>query len=284
MDALTTEPHTPSATMQRAHGRVEVDVYARNGQTALQRLVQDGCAKARLPKLGNRTCEQVVLINSSGGITGGDRLAWTVRVGEGAHFTSTSQACEKVYAAKAQDMAARVTTCIEIGEGASLNWLPQETILFDGAKLHRTIDASMAANSRLLMVEPVAFGRRAMGEAMASGRFCDQWRIHRGGELVHAEGFEIGGTSGAQLTPNFAMKDNAAMATLALFAPDAEERLERLNQLLAASADVMAAATAWNGKLIARMVSIDSYHLRRTLVPAIAQLTDGEGVPKVWAL
>lgn len=292
MDVFGAEMQTQSPVMQRAYGRVEIGVRARDGKTALDTLVQEGCGKARIPKFGNKHCEQVVLINSSGGITGGDSLGWTVRVGESAHFTATSQACEKVYAAKAQDNPATVTTNIEIAAGGSLNWLPQETILFDGAKLRRTIHVSMAKDARLLMVEPVAFGRKAMGEAMTFGSFADHWRIHRGSELIHAEAFQIGGEAGTtvadQLTDEFAMAKNTAMATLALFASDAEAQADRLKSVANASGNVSAAVTAWNDKLIMRMAAVDSYHLRRTLIPAIAELTSGAepmaGVPKVWAL
>ncbi|MEN0087044.1 MAG: urease accessory protein UreD [Pseudomonadota bacterium] len=293
MDALAiTKPPAGNGAappqMQRARGRAEIGIHSRNGKNALRRLVQDGCGKARLPRIGNSSCEQAVLINTSGGITGGDALDWTVEVDGGASFTMTTQACEKIYAANPADDPATVSTRLSIGPSAALNWLPQETILFDGAKLSRTITALLAEDARLLMVEPVMFGRKAMGEAMTHGHFSDRWRIYRDGNLVHAEGFSVSGDIADQLAGSFAMGEHSAMATLALFAPDADAQLDALQSLLQNLPHTMAAATAWNGKLVARLVAEDSYQLRRTLMPSIALLNQGShgsvGVPKVWAL
>ncbi|MEM1366139.1 MAG: urease accessory protein UreD [Pseudomonadota bacterium] len=293
MDALAPADTTSNAPrMQRARGAVNIGVQTRDdqldaqtgGQTVLQRLVQEGCGKARLPRIGNRACDQAVLINTSGGITGGDALDWRVDVGVGAAFTMTTQACEKVYGAKAEDEPATVTTHLTVAEGAALNWLPQETILYDRAKLSRSVTAHLNGSARLLMVEPVVFGRRAMGKDMITGSFTDRWRIHRDGKLVHAEGFAVAGDVGGQLAAPFATGENTAMATIALFAPDADAQIEALQNLFRQKPGAMAAATAWNDKLIARLVAEDSYLMRRTLMPAIALLTNGVGVPKVWAL
>ncbi|MEO0637817.1 MAG: urease accessory protein UreD [Pseudomonadota bacterium] len=285
MDALDlASSQTALARKQRASGRVEISVVDRQGTAALQSLIQEGCGKARLPRIGQKTCEQVVLINSSGGITGDDRLSWTVNVGANAHFTATTQACEKVYAAAGEDAPATVHTNIRVEKSGALLWLPQETILYDRAKLKRRIEAQLFGSARLLLVEPIAFGRLAMGEAMETGHFSDQWRVERDGRLIHAEALRFSGDVGQQMNRTFAIGDQAAMATMALFARDAETQLDRLRQALPASDDAHAAATAWNGKLIARFVAVDSYALRQSLLPAIAALTNGVGVPKVWAL
>ena len=176
--------------LQRARGRAEVAVSRRDGGVRLDRLFQQGCAKALLPRPGGPAPE-VVLINTAGGVTGGDRIDWRLAAGAGAALVATTQAAERVY--RSAGGAARIATRLTLGAGARLDWLPQETILFDGARLDRRLEVEMAADARLLALETLVLGRAAMGETVATGAVSDQWRIRRGGRLVHAEALRLDG-------------------------------------------------------------------------------------------
>src|SRR5260370_30305971 len=88
---------------------------------------------------------------------------------------------------------------LDIAAGGELAWLPQETILFDRARLRRTIEVDLAANARLLLAEAVIFGRSGMGETVADGFLLDRWRVRRGGRLIHAETLRLDGTIAAKL-------------------------------------------------------------------------------------
>ena len=177
----------------------------------LDRLFQQGCAKARLPAPGG-SAPEVVLINTAGGVTGGDRIDWRLEAGPGAALVATTQAAERVY--RSAGGAARIETRLTLGPGARLDWLPQETILFDGGRLDRSLEVEMAADARLLALETLVLGRAAQRRDGAAGAVSDQWRIRRGGRLVHAEALRLDGDV-ARATAGAATLGGArALATL----------------------------------------------------------------------
>ena len=138
-----------------------------------------------------------VFVNTAGGIAGGDRFDIAVTAGEGARLTLTTAAAEKVY--RAPGPVAELNIALRLDAGAHLPWLPQETILFDRARISRSIDIDLAETASLLLCEIVVFGRAAMGERMLHGEFIDRWRLRRGGKLAFAETIRLDGEIGAKL-------------------------------------------------------------------------------------
>ena len=134
---------------------------------------------------------EAVIVNTGGGMAGGDRFAIDLSLGAGASLIAGTAAAEKIYRSTGPDAEMDVT--LDVGEGARLAWLPQETILFDRARLSRRIDVDLAESASLLMAEAVVFGRAAMGEAMEQGFFADRWRVRRGGKLVFADSARLDG-------------------------------------------------------------------------------------------
>lgn len=262
--------------LQRASGEARLDMACRDGRTVLRRLYQEGAAKIRLPQASDR-CE-AVLINTSGGLTGGDRLAWTIDVAAKAHLCVTTQAAEKLYRSPGLQRAT-VDAKIALGAGARLDWLPQETILFDGSALRRTITADLAGNAALLMVEAMIFGRTAMGETVRSALFSDRWRIRREGKLIHAEDLRFAGDMAALLGRTAIAGGARALATVAFFSPEAEALIDPFRRQHS-----NAAASAFNGKFLARFAAVDGYSLRKSLVPALEFLCAGQALPKLWAI
>ncbi|HEX2815270.1 MAG TPA: urease accessory protein UreD [Phenylobacterium sp.] len=273
--ASTADANPP---LQRAQGAGRIAVKAEDGATRLARLYQDGCAKIRLPTDHAARGLEAVLINTSGGLTGGDRMSWRVDAEARAALTLTTQACEKVY--RARDGRAEVTVSLNAARGARIDWLPQETILFDGAALARTLEADLAEDARLLAVEAVVLGRTAMGETVRRGTLRDRWRIRREGRLVFADDLRFEGPIAevAALAPTLA--GGNAFASLLLVADDAERFLTPVRAAIGPSGG----ASAFDGKLFARIVAADGLSLRRALLPAIAALRDGVPVPRVWRL
>ncbi|MEO0914015.1 MAG: urease accessory protein UreD [Pseudomonadota bacterium] len=223
--------------MQRAQGRARVSWH---GPSRLKDLHQSGCAKILLPQTYGAPPEAVI-INTSGGITGGDRLTYAAEAGPGTQATVTTQAAERIYRASTGE--AQVTTRLTIGEEAKLHWLPQETILFEGAALNRSLTVEMAPTATALIAETIILGREAMGETLTTATLKDTWRIHRAGHLIHAEALRIDAPESLQTIAT--LNDHRALATLAYIAPDAEDRLKEARTL-------GAQASAWNGKLLAR--------------------------------
>jgi urease accessory protein len=262
--------------MQRAFGRGECTVKHRGGETALDRLWQEGCAKLRLPKHDNGF--EVVMINSSGGLTGGDDLRWSFAAADHTEMTITTQACEKVYASSGGK--ANVSTSLAIGRGARLNWLPQETILFNHSSLSRRLCADLAANAELLICEPVLLGREAMAETVETGLFEDRWRIRVDGALVHAEQLRLGPDVAVDANRTAVLNGFRAFATVLLVASDSEEMLEPARKIIGDQGG----ASFWNGKLLARLVAENGYELRKRLIPLLSLLNKQATLPKCWTL
>ncbi len=267
-------------SLQRARGRAEIALHLQDGAVRLQRLYQEGCAKAILPRTHGGGPE-AVLINTAGGLTGGDRLHYAITLGARASLTATTQAAERVY--RAAGGTARLTVALTLGPEAVLDWLPQETILFDGGRIERRIDADMPIDARLSLLECLVLGRAAMGETVTSGHFADHWRIRRGGRLVHAEALRLTGDSARAGGGRATLGGARALATFVHVAPDAEARLAEARALLADLPDVEAAASARGGVLVLRMLAPDHAPMRRALARFLTAFR-ARPLPRVWSL
>lgn len=277
-DTLCSEaPPAVPERMQRASGRSRIVFRRRGGVTCLDRLYQDGSSKVRLPSVIGPTPE-AVLINTAGGLTGGDIFSTEVVLQAGARAVLTTQACERIY--RSSGGAAEVSSRIELGSGARLHWLPQETILFDGGRLSRRLEVELAEEAEFLAVEAVIFGRAAMGEQVVSGSFRDRWRIRREGRLVFADDLRFEGDIAHQLARPAVLAGNAAMATVFYAAPDCDQLLENVRSALRSAGG----ASAWAGKLVIRVAAADGLALRRALVPVLSVLMAERPLPKVWQL
>jgi urease accessory protein len=228
-----------------------------------------GSAKCRMPR-GTR---EAILINTSGGLAGGDKVFIKAEVGAGATLTLTSQAAERVY--RTLGPAAEVQVDLSVAKNASLFWLPQETIAFEGSALSRSLNVVVSEGATFLAVEPLVFGRTEMGEHINHISILDQWNVRRQGKLVHAEALRLG--------PNLPMGEadlagHHAMATLLFISPIAETLLEQVREVLGPSDG----ASAWNGKLVARLLAKDGFHLRKTLIQVLAACAGRVNMPKCW--
>ena len=233
-----------------------------------------------LPRMHGRAPE-VVFLNTAGGLTGGDRLDYTLEVAPGAHVVGTTQTAERAY--QSRSGAAQVDTRLTLGAGARLHWLPQEVIVFDGAALDRRLNVDMAADAELVLLETLVLGRAAMGETLADIALTDRRQVTRGGRLAMVEAIGLGADD---LTRAGAagLSGAVALATLVLFAPDAEDRLTRLRAVLPEAGGVVrAAASAWDGRIVARFAATQAWPLRIAVARAVESLTNGP-VPRVWQI
>lgn len=281
-----------SVVMQRTAGRGRIAVKKSAGRTRIDQLFQEGAARIRVPDRSHVAGLEAVIINTAGGVTSDDDLHWRADAGPGTHLTVTTQACEKVY--KAEDTPARVNVDLTIKDGAQLNWLPQETIFFDKARLKRRITAKLTGDAKLLLVEPVIFGRQAMQESMQTGFWRDEWRIFHDDTLVHGENVRLEGDIASHLGNQAGLQGQTALATLALIGSHAEGKLEGTRNCLNTIANITGGASHWSvggvDKLVIRLAAPDGYTLRQALVPLInelARVSDGEAsvaVPKIWSL
>ena len=276
-------PASPLPRLERARGRAEVGFKLRDGATVLERLFQEGQAKIRLPKCHGGEPATAVLINTAGGIAGGDRLVYGARFGAGTRAVVTSQAAERVYRSSATDgsLAGEVATRLEVESGAFAEWLPQETILFDRAALDRRLEVEMAADARLLLCETVVLGRAAMGETVESCRLTDRFRIRRGGRLIFADTLRLDGRPGEILAGKATGKGATAVSTVLFVAPEAEGRIDGLRALLD-GLDSAAGASAWDGMVCVRLVHGAARALRDDLVRTMLHIRQAD-LPRVWS-
>lgn len=265
----------PSAALQRSHGQAAVAFAG----TRLVGLRQRGSAKALLPR--GTAVPEVVFLNTSGGLTSGDTLDYALTLEGGARGVATTQAAERAY--RAEGEPARVSVRLAVGPGGWLDWLPQETILFDHAKLARHTTVELAADAGCLLLEPVVLGRAAMGEVVRELAFTDHRRISRAGRLVHLDPFALGGEVLASGPRAALLGPHRAFATLVLCAPGAEDAVAAARGALGVPG-VEGAASGYDGKCVVRLAAADGWPLRQQILRLMAALRRGAAPPRVWQI
>jgi urease accessory protein len=276
---MHTEPTSAASAIfaaNRAQGSVTFDVHQVEGVTRRHRLHESGSLRVRFPSPEAEGLS-AVFVNTAGGIAGGDRFDIDIAVGAGSSLAVTTAAAEKVY--RAQGPAAEVNIALKAAAGARLSWLPQETILFDRARVSRQIDIDLAEGASLLLCEIVVFGRAAMGERMLHGEFVDRWRLRRGGRLVFAETVRLDGDIGAKLTESAVAKGGVAIGT-ALIVPGDEALVERIREV-SNSFGGEVGISSWNGFAMARFCAQDAALLRADMMAVLGRAS-ASALPRMW--
>ena len=267
----------PPAVHQRARGAVLVAMKRRGEATVLDDLRQEGCLKLRFPRPQNWA--EAVLLNSSGGVAAGDALSAEIVAGPGTQLCVSAQAAERFYRAVPDSLPSRVRNTIRVADGAALEWLPQETILFDQSSLDRVLDISLEEGARFLGVEMMIFGRRAMGESVRQVELSDTIRLRRAGRLIWHDAIRFTGNPSEALAQAAIGRGAIALASLLYAAPDAESRLPELR---AALAPFEAGVSLLDGLLTARILAPEGATLRAAVLAGLATLRDGRAMPRVW--
>ncbi len=253
----------------------------RDGGSHLKDLRQSGSMRVVFPRPSSPPTAMIV--NTAGGITGGDRFGIDATVGEKARLTVTTQAAERAYRAPVGTYGT-VRNTLVAKAGARLNWVPQETILFDGCALNRRLDVTLADSAEALIVEPLVFGRAAHGEVLRSGHLHDQVRISRAGKLVYADGFKLQGDIAKHLAHPASGGGAGALATLIFVSQNAETQLGAVRSLIDEKTGVLAGASLLSEDLLVfRALAPDSFDLRQLLLPVLDHLTQ-DGLPICWRL
>jgi urease accessory protein len=255
---------------------VAFDVHCVEGVTRRRQLHESGSLRVRFPSPEAEGLS-AVFVNTAGGVAGGDRFDIDITAGEGTRLTLTTAAAEKVYRAPGE--AAELNIALKAASGAHLAWLPQETILFDQARVSRRIDIELADDASLLLCEIVVFGRSAMGERMRRGEFVDRWRLRRGGKLVFAETMRLDGDIGEKLARSAVARGGAAIGT-ALIAPGDEVLVERIRALSETFGGEVG-ISCWNGFAMARFCAQDAARLRADMMAVLGRAS-GSALPRLW--
>jgi urease accessory protein len=267
---------------QRADGAARLEFILTPRGTALAELYQQAPLRILFPRPEPGEPPTAALVNCAGGLAGGDSLATEVLLGAGSGATFSTPAAEKLYRSLGPET--RIATRLSVAEDATLEWLPQETILFDGARLHRRMTAHLAAGARLLAAEMLVFGRGARGETMRQGSVFDAWRLYGPGGVLWVDGLRLDATELAErLGAQFGFAGSEAMATLLLAAPGAETHLAALRRAL----ETLGTATVPRpGLLLARFLG-NAMEVRAALARGITTLRQealglAPLLPRLW--
>jgi urease accessory protein len=260
----------------RAVGRVALSAKLADGATRRARLHEQGALRVRCP--GPPAGElEAMIVNTAGGLAGGDQFELDFAVGPGARLLVTSAAAEKVYRTLGPETTIKAK--LDVAAGGEMAWLPQETILFDRARLRRTIEVDLAADARLLLAEAVIFGRSGMGEAVTDGFLLDRWRVRRDGRLLHAETLRLDGNVAAKLAQAAVAKGGVAVASV-LLVPGNDTMVAAVRDASGQCRGEVG-ASAWNGIAVVRLVAPDGAALRHDLVGVLAAVRGGR-LPRLW--
>jgi len=262
----------------RASGALKLVVAHTDSGSAAEDIAESGPLRVRFPRIREDRLE-AILINTAGGIVGGDKLAFEIETHEDASLSITSQAAEKIY--RSNGLTSRISVSLKAERESELFWLPQETILFDRARVEREIEAEVAPGASLAICEAVVFGRDAMGEKVERGLLRDRWRVRRDGKLIFADAFALDGDMKAALNRRAALNGRIAMATMVCVAPDAMNKLDAVRDALTGEG-VEAGASAFDGMLVARILAEDSISLRASVLSALEAA--GTPPPRAYSL
>jgi urease accessory protein len=270
---------TTAVQTERAFGQAMVRLAADGTVTRLVDLRQEGSARAMLPRSAPDRPE-VVFLNTSGGLTSGDRIGFALTLGAQARVQATTQTAERAYLAL--EGPAGLTVSITAGAGADLAWLPQETILFEGSNLERRTEVDLGEGASCVMLEMVVLGRRAMGERPCAARLTDRRRVTLGGRLLWVEQLRLDQGALAAADGTAVLGGGAAFATLAVCGQGREAVADALRTLPVPDG-VQTGISGWNGRCILRAVGTEPWPLKLYLGAAMARLT-GRPLPRVWQM
>ncbi len=267
---------TARPRLQRASGESRVAFAVREGATRLADLYQRDPCRVMFPEPEPGEPPQAVLLTTSGGVTDGDSLKMSIEVGPGAAAVAATQAAEKIYRAARVGGHCTMEIALEVGDRALLDWLPQETIVFEGARLKRRTVADVAPGASLLGCEMVVLGRAASGERFTAGLLLDSWSVRRSGKLAWTDTLRVEGE-----TPDGAGFGPAnALATVIGVWDEPQARFEKARALLEQSGEVRGGVTLVNGVMVARLLG-EATRVREATVGFLTAFR-GRRLPRVW--
>lgn len=260
----------------RARGQVALTVKSTAAGTTIHNLRQSGSLKCLFPRHGGQGLEAVAL-NTAGGITGGDTFSLQARTEPQTILTLTTQAAERAYAAQKNEVG-RIGNQLHVSRNSRINWLPQETILYNNSNLSRSMEIELEPDARLLYCEPLIFGRHAMSEHLSNACFQDRLGIKQGGSPLFLDTIKLTGDIHTQLNRPDMARGASALASVVYIAPDADRHLRPLREILPDTAGV---SLIRSGILALRLLAKDGYSLRQTLIPVLNRLYQRD-LPRCW--
>lgn len=281
MGTGSSDKFAAEANLQRSQGHAKIHLdLQKDGTTRAQSLYQDGCLKLRMPRATPGEGAELVMINTTGGLTGGDRISIDVTVGAGAAATLTTPGSERIY--RSLDQNVIMDQRLTIHDGGRLDWLPQETILFDQCRLQRRFNVELHGSAEATITESILFGRTAMGETVTSGFFSDFWTIRRDDRLIFADATRIADDFGKTINHATTLGSRAAMSTIIHVGKDLDAKRDAIRSGFAEVEHVAAGVSIVGDVLVVRIAAEKGISLRHAMIPALAILRYPRVLPRLW--
>jgi urease accessory protein len=269
-------------------GVAEIGFRQTEGVTRLDHLYQRDPLRVLFPMPATGDAAMAVLVTTSGGLVAGDRLDIAVRLTPGAQAHVTASAAEKIY--RSTGATTVIDQFLSIDADAALEFLPPETILFDGARLRRATIVELAADAAFLGGDIVIFGRRARGERFTHGLLREVWEVRRDGALVWGDALHLEEDVGRIVDDPACFDGAAAFATMILACgQDPRGLLEpaRAIQCSGAARELRAGMTAVAGLVVARWLAADAALLRRAYADLACHFRSTAlglppNLPRIW--
>lgn len=285
---MATQPQQPSkpasSPPRQRHQRIDGAARLRFGPSGITDLYQRAPCRFLCPAQVHSGFPEAVSITTSGGLTGGDKIALDLGVEADGRATITTQAAEKLYRVLPGEADISMSTTINVGENGRCEWLAQEAILFNKSRLRRTLDIQLAPGAKLLAAESLVLGRSAMGEIFSEGAIHDAWRVWRGGDMIWADAFRLDGDIKAQSASPFHLGGAVALGTIVYAGEDAQAHLPLARTLMAG----MGGASCLTGLLILRFLHRDAQMMRKGVAASLGALRAAifglpRPLPAVWS-
>jgi urease accessory protein len=272
----------------RSHARLTLGFAADGARTRLVERSHFGplrVQKALYPE-GPAVCHAII-VHPPGGVVGGDQLSVAVDAGPAAHAFLTAPGASKWY--RANGRVSRQQVRLSAGAGAAIEWMPQESIFFDGARVELEHSVTLAADASYIGCEIVCLGRRASGENFDRGSIGQRTQIRRDGRLIWWEQGVLAGGDGRLASP-LGLNGNSVCGTLIAVGktvPAALLDAARAAMNEAASADAACGLTQMKGVLVARYLGQDNEAARRVMLVAWRHLRPHllgreATLPRIW--
>ena len=260
--------------LEKSKGKLEVKI--KNNE--LLKLFQQGSFKALIPNF-HENLQQLMMINTAGGITSGDEFDSRIDL-DNSNICVSTQAAEKIYSGFGDP--AKVDININISNKGNLFWLPKELILFNNCNLKRKFNINLSKDSNLFLCESIVFGRTSMNEKLKSGFFSDLWKIYYDKKLIHTEALNTSSFNGELLKSQSILNSNCAIATIILVGKNFFGIGHELSKIMTKDNYTTTEYSTWDKKLIVRCISKDSYNLKFAINKILSYFFKDSQIPKIW--
>ena len=259
MCAVNKRPVTGSPMQINGQGNIEFSY--RDGRTNLFHLYQSDPIRVLFPNVSSEEIKQGIIVTTSGGLVGGDKISLALTFGEKTSAMIMAQAAEKVYGSSEATCLMEVD--LEANTHAWAEYLPQETILFDNARLNRTTRIRAAAGSQVLAGEIIVFGRKGSGETFSSGYLRDSWEVWRDNKLVWIDALLLEKNIPRVFNHPACLKNINGVATIVFISDNVGTYLDYARNLIKdPEENIRMSVSVTNGVLIARFMGEDPLNLR----------------------